>query len=375
VLCLALITGAFFGYDFFLRKEGGQPMPMQPCMEKSALSPAVGPAPVFYVDLNLPLIRKAAEERIPAEDKDAKFRTVIAYYDSLGLGRAHILLFPEPDYQALPVLILHGRDSQSLKQSLMRSGIIKHVLEPDGAGLYKIKADVVQATPVSSFPADLYRVWINEKWALYGPTSLAHLWSDGNQAMFANELVCFARTVKKPGNLIALSVHIPKEIPDGWEQDILPDSALQSNPQVAMMAEMSGSFLAALNEPLEKIRYLAVGFKFDGEKGRLLSYAQQFRDHINGAAIYEKLRGGNGENPASEGMAMKIAELIDDEWLESHLDFQDNQLTINLSWQQENDQGVFQALTHATLGFLISHSMSGDRPAEGAVETNYGQTP
>jgi hypothetical protein len=74
-------------------------------------------------------------------------------------------------------------------------------------------------------------------------------------------------------------------------------------------------------------------------------------------------------------MAMKIAELIDDEWLESHLDFQDNQLTINLSWQQENDQGVFQALTQATLGFLISHSMSGDRPAEGAVETNYGQTP
>jgi predicted Zn finger-like uncharacterized protein len=375
VLCLALITGTFFGYNFFLRKEGGQPMPRQPRKEKAALSPAAGPAPVFYVDLNLPLIRKATEERIPDEEKDIKFRTVIDFYDSLGLGRARILLFPEPEHQVLPVLILHSRESQSLEQSLMRSGIIKQILEPDGAGLYKVKAAAVQATQANGFPIDLYRVWINEKWALYGPTSLAHLWSDGNQAMFTHEIVRFAETVKKPDSLIELSVYIPKEIPDGWEQNILPDSALQSNPQVAMMAGMSGSFLAALNEPLKKIRYLAVGFKFDGERGRLLSYAQQFRGHINGAGIYEQLQSGNWENPESEAMAMKIAELIDDERLESRLDFQDNRLTINLNWQQEDDQGVFQALTQATLGFLMSQSMSGGQPSEGPVETHYVEAP
>ena len=375
VLCLALITGTFYGYNFFLRKESGLPIPGQPRMEKAALAPAVGPAPVFYVDLNLPLIRKAMEERIPADEKDMKFHTGMGFYDSLGLGRAQILLFPEPEYQVLPVLILHSRESQNLEQSLMRSGIINNILEPDGAGRYKIKAESVQAAQANGFPTDLYRVWVHEKRALYGPTSLAHLWSDGNQAVFNHELIRFAATVKKPGNLIELSAQIPEKIPDGWEQNILPDSTLLSNPQIAMLAGMSGSFLAALNESLENIRYLAVGFKFDGERGRLLSYSQQFRDHINGTGIYEQLQKGNRENPESEGMAMKIAELIDDERLDSHLDFQDNRLTIDLNWQQEDDQGVFQALTQATLGFLMSQNMSGGQPSEGPVETHYVDAP
>jgi hypothetical protein len=373
-LFLPIIVGAFLGYNYFL-KQDRQPPPGKPPTEKAAKPPAAGPAPLFYVDLNLPLIRKAAEERIPVEDKDIKFRTATAFYDSLGLGRAQILLFPEPEYQALPVLILRSRKSQRLDHSLLRSGIIRHILEPDGAGLYKIKAEAIQAAQVNGLPADLYRVWINEKWALYGPTSLAHLWSDGNQALFAHDLVRFAKSVKKPDNLIEVSVQIPERIPAGWERNLLPDSTLQSNPQVAKIAGMSAGFLAALNEPLEKIRFLAVGFKFDGKSGRLLSYAQQFRDQINGAGIYQELKSGNWENPESEGMAMKIAELIDDQRFESRLDFKDNRLSINLNWRQEDDQGVFQALTQATLDFILSQSMSAGRPSKGPVETHYVDAP
>jgi hypothetical protein len=142
-----------------------------------------------------------------------------------------------------------------------------------------------------------------------------------------------------------------------------------------MIAGIAGNFLSNLTEPFKQINALALGLKFTTDEERILSYAQEFREGVNGAGIYNQLKAGTWEDPETEGLVLNLAELLNDERLENNIRFEKNRLFVDLTWTAENDESIYRALTEATIGYLFAQTIGGGEPTSGPIKTRYKTAP
>jgi hypothetical protein len=371
---LMIIAGAYLGYTLFYKKRETPPKLIQPPTKIPEAMLETGPQPLIYLDVNLAMLRKLAEYYIPSENKDFSYQIASALYDSLHPQRGHLFLYPDPKYQFLPVLLVQSNRRAGLKEALIKKGILNQFLESSEEGTYRIKRTAVAAAGKSDFPIDLYRVRLFEKSVVFGPTTLADIWEEGDKALLSYRIVRFVDHVRKPAGLAVMSFST-KDIQEGWEKSITQSLAQDPDPQVAMIAGITGNFLSNLTKPFKQINSLALGLKFTADKERILSYAQEFREGVNGASVYKQLKTGTWEDPETEGLVLNLTELLNDERLESNIGFVKNRLSIDLTWSAEDDESIYRTLTEATIGYLFAQSMGSGEPTSGPIKTRYGTAP
>jgi predicted Zn finger-like uncharacterized protein len=371
---LLIITGAYLGFKLFYEKEA---VPLQssqmPSKDLEVLS-GNGPQPLIYMDVDLGLLRRVIANQISAEQKDLGYRIATAIFDSLSPERGHLFLYPDPEYQFLPVLLVQSNENADPKDSLIKKGILNQFLEPSTKGTYRIKGEAVASVAASGFPVDIYRVWFFKKSAVLGPKTLGPIWAMGEKALLSSGLVRFADFARKSGNLAVMSLRTA-DIRDGWEKSITEPLVQDADPQVAVIARMVGNALPKLTKPFKEINFLAIGFKFSGEKKRILSYVQEFRDGVKGAQIYKHLKEGAREDPDPEGLVLNLVQLLNDERLGRNISFEKNRLAIDLIWSEEDDESVFQSLADATMGYMLTQSPSSREPTAGPIDPRYVPAP
>ena len=374
VIFLLIIAGAYLGYTVFLKKTYTPPKVTQPPTESPEVVIETGPQPLFYLEVNLEELRELAEDFIPDDNKDLNYQIASGLFDSLHPVSGHLLLYPDPEYQFLPVLLVQSKQEDGLKQALIKKGILKQFLEPAEEGTYRIKGSMVAESARGNFPTDIYRVWLFEKSLVFGPTTLSEIWESGHQTLLSYRLVQFAEFVRKPQGLAVLSF-LTEDIQEGWEKTFIQSLGKDPDPQVAMAAGMAGNILSNLTRPFKQIDSLALGITFTADNDRLLSYAQQFRKGVDGAGIYKQLKAGKWEDPDTEGLVLSLAELLGDERIESNISFEKNRLSVDMTWSAEDDESIYQMLTEATIGYLFAQSMGSGEPTSGPIQTRYKTTP
>jgi len=369
-----IITGAYLGYTLFYKKKELLPKLIQPPAKIPEVMLETGLQPLIYLDVNLAMLREIAEYYIPSENKDFSYQIASALYDSLHPDRGHLFLYPDPNYQFLPVLLVQSNRRAGLKDALIKKGILNQFLEASEEGTYRIKRSAIAAAGKSDFPIDLYRVRLFEKSVVFGPMSLVDIWEEGDKALLSYRIVRFADHVRKPADLAVMSFST-EDIQEGWEKNITQPLAQDPDPQVAMISGMAGKFLSNLTKPFKQINSLALGLKFATDNERILSYAQEFREDVNGAGIYKQLKTGTWEDPETEGLVLNLTELLNDDRLESNISFENNRLSIALAWSAEDDESIYRTLTEATMGYLFAQSVGGGEPTSGPIKTRYGTAP
>jgi hypothetical protein len=371
---LLIIAGAYLGYIFLFKKKHAPLKLSHAPAPRSEVTPETAPEPLIYLNANLALLRKFTESYMPAENKDLGHRIATAIYDALRPEQGHVFLYPDPEYQFLPVLLVHFPKQVGLKDALIKKGVLAQFMEPSTAGSYRIKSGGAVRKHKSDFPIDIYRVWLFEKSAVFGPVRLSHLWSGGEKALLSSAIVKFAESVRKPASLAAMSFHTG-DIQDGWEKSITDPLSQNPDPQVAQIAAMAGSALSTLTQPFRQINSLAIGFQIGPQKKRILSYVQEFRRDVDGDRIYQQLKTGVWEDMETGDFVLNLVELLNDRRLDSTVDFESNRLSIDLTWSQEEDESILHSLADATIGYLFERSIVNDKPTEGSIPARYATTP
>lgn len=331
------------------------------------------PRPFMKADVDVPLTLEILDKHMPDEKKDSRYTETVALLNALNVSRIHLYLFPDATQTALPVTVIHSSKPKSLESRLKKAVAIQTKLKKMPDGSYQVKRDALPKELRNDFPMDLYRIIFWEKGAVILPKSfLPELKQPGilQQTMVSQ----MAASINTPDHMVALAFRIPENIQTGWEQKVHDLPGLKQNPQMAMVASMGGGLLARMTAPFEKIEALALAFRFIGENGRGLSYAQRFRKDIDGKKIYERLNSGETDEFDVDGVVLSLIEMFQNPQYQHKATFKKNKLTLAFTWSAEDDEAFLAQLSQATVGQLFARSMQLE-PTPGPIVTKYEDAP
>ncbi|MBW2412500.1 MAG: zinc-ribbon domain-containing protein [Deltaproteobacteria bacterium] len=331
------------------------------------------PRPFMKLDVNVPLTLEILDQHIPEEKKDDRYTDAVSFISALDVSRIHLYLFPDATQTALPVTVIHSSKPDSLETKLKKTVAIHTKLKKMPDGSYQVKKNALPKELRNEFPVDLYRIIFWEKGAIIVPKSfLPELKQPGilRQTMVSQ----MAASVNTPDHMIAVAFRIPENIQDGWEQKVHELPGLKQNPQMAMVASMSGGILARMTKPFEQIEALALAFRFSDEKNRSLSYTQRFRKNVDGRKIYEQLNSGDADEFEVDGILLSVIEMLQNPQYQHQAKFKNNKLTLDFTWSAEDDEAFLAQLSQATVGQLFEQNMQLE-PSAGPIDTKYDDAP
>jgi predicted Zn finger-like uncharacterized protein len=372
-ILLVVLVGSFAGLKIY--KDRGPTQLTSATPEQLAASSALlKEEPFLVLNLNLPLILKNIDKRVAKDKKTLRFRTAVTLAKSLKLERVEVYLYADPDDQLLPVILARGSNARHLEKIFSGQESFSKYFERKSADKYQLSQEALAKADKYSFPKEPYQVTLIEKGAVFAPVSLSAAIARNKSLLLNTDIARFAKSIADPKDLARVSIRIPKDLKKGWEKKIQKNPALEHNPQAAMIAGMGTGILSQLTDSLKPVKTLALGFRFDGQNGRALSYAQQFRLGVDGNAVYQKLNSGDLQDVEVDGVIRALIELFQDQRYKHKLQFADNQLALEFSWLKKDDEIFLSALSKATFGQLFAQSME-LTPTAGPVATEYTDDP
>jgi predicted Zn finger-like uncharacterized protein len=372
ILLLALV-GAYASFKIY--KDRGLNQLAAGTQELPAASSALlEQEPFVALNLNLPLILRNIDQRVDKDKKSLKFRTTMSMVKSLKLKRLEVFLYAGPENQVLPVILAWGSNAKHLEKIFSRQETFTKYFVHQSPGKYRLKQEALEKAETYSFTAEPYQMTLLVKGAIFAPVSISSAIAADKSLLLNTDIAGFSKSIADPKDLARVAVRIPEDLPKGWEKEIQNNPALVDNPQVAMIAGAGGSVLAQLTDSLKPVETLALGFRFTGQKGRALSYAQQFRPGVDGNAVYQKLNSDDLHEVAVDGIIGTLLELFKDRRYQHQLQFADNRLALEFSWLKKDDQVFLAALSKATIGQLFAQNM-GLTPTPGPVAAEYMEDP
>ena len=242
--------------------------------EKSINKTRATDAPFLAVRLNVPLLLAAVDQNMAEDKKDLRYKMTATIIKSFGLKDVELYLFPDVEHTFLPVIFATGEKGNSLESMLKAQANFVQVLEPLPDGSYRFKKEAIPADKQNSFPIDQYRVQFVDDMAIMAPENLSLFLQQGPASLIRTRVAQMIAAVAQPGDLATLSVRIPENLDAEWQKKIQSNPAVQQNPQANMMIAIGGGVLTQLAEPLKDVDSLAISFRLDDAKNRMLSYAQ-----------------------------------------------------------------------------------------------------
>jgi predicted Zn finger-like uncharacterized protein len=358
-LIVLVFTGLFLGYPllFHSRPPDGS-IPETPVQQAPALT-NLEKQPLVVLEADLPALRRELQSRRSLITDDPQWRFASAVLDSAGLLRAKLFLFPDPESQLLPVLVLQGKNAADLKEGFLRSNPLEGILLPAEGAAYRFSPHAVKIASAKGFSAESYRVWFHSEWVVFAPLNQSQLWKDGKKRWQSFAVARFSETLENPIRLAGLAIRFPKDLPAGWTHWLIPDSINRNDPIASQRIEAVANFLVLLERSIQQIDTMAGVFRFAGERGRSLEYAQQFRQGIDGNQVFARLQSGKN-HPDRPSIGAICSQLLHHDRLTTMVELRDNRLTVHLQWLGEDDQALLKSVLDAVFG--PTHSGKRSKP-------------
>jgi len=373
VILLAVILGVSASLDL-IRLDGWHKLFPRVAENRAATSTALQMKPFLALNLNFPIILDVVANRLDKDKKTLKFEMMMSILKSLDLKQVELYLYAEAQNQILPVILALGSNRQHLEKILNSEEPFKIYFERKSRDSYLLNKAALSDAEKSKFPVQPYQVTLIEDGALLAPVSLSGAIKKNLKLLQNSTLARFAKSIATQADLATIAIRIPASLHQGWENKIQNHPAMQSMPQAAMIAGMGSAIMSQLTGSLKSVELLGLGFRFNGQKGRALTYAQQFRPGVDGEKIFRQLAAENLADAEIDGVIRNLIELFQDHRFRHTIDFNDNRLDLGFSWSENEDNTFLTALTTATIGQLLAGSME-LTPTIGAVDTRYTPEP
>ena len=343
--------------------------------EKSAEpSPLVDIEPFLALNLNIPGIVDEIENRLEPDKKTDRTLLMVSMMKSMDLHELQLYLYSDRDNQLLPVVLVHGSSAQKLENAFNKQDSLKKYFTRKSAGSYRLNTESLNDAQKQNLPGEPYQLTILDEGAALAPISLSAMLAENPEILKNSPVAIFARSVAGKQDLASIAIRVPEDIHQGWEKKIQNHPTVRAAPQAAMIAGMGAAIMSQLTGSLKQVDMLAMGFRFTGQTGRALSYAQQFRPAVDGEKIYRQLSAAEPTDADSSGIIRNLIKLFKDQRYQHRLDFKDNRLALKFSWTEKEDEAFMTALTAATVGQMLAGSMVLS-PSPGAVQTRYAPEP
>ena len=372
-ILLLVLVGAYAGLKLYKDRWEG-PLSSGAKGQPAISSELLTHEPFLALNLNVPLILKNIDRRVEKDKKTLKFRTTMTLVKSLKLKRVDLFLYAGRQKQILPVILAWGSNAKHLEKIFARQESFEKFFERKSAGKYRFKQEALENTDNYRFSDEPYQMTLLDKGAVLAPVSVSGAIEADKNLLLSTAIAGFTESIADPQDLVRVAVRIPKGIQKGWEKEIQRNPALAKNPQAAMIAGMGSGILAQLTDSLKPGETMALGFRCNGENGRALSYAQQFRQGVDGNAVYQKLDSGDLQDVAVDGIIRALLELFQDDRYEHTLDFADNRLALEFSWSKKDDEAFLASLSKATIGQMFAQSIE-LAPTPGPIISEYKDDP
>jgi len=370
---LAGILGALIHFNVVRVDELRQYLPGSG--EKTAESAQLlDKQPFLVLNLNVPLILAALENRLSPDKKTARVQMMMSLMKSMQLGQLDLFLYAAANGRLLPVVLAHGSNRQQLENIINSQKLFKEYFTGGSGGTYRLKKDVINHAAKYQLPREPYQLTVIDTGAVLAPVPFCAAMKKNPHLLSNSTVATFVQTIGKRLDLAAIAIRVPDDIAQGWEKKIQDHPAVQINSQITMIAGMGSAIISQISGSLSPVEVLALGFRFSGQKGRALSYAQQFRPGVDGKKIYRQLAAADPAAAEINSIIRKLVELFQDQRYQHTLDFKDNRLALEFSWSESEDEAFLTALTAATIGQLFAGRMDLS-PTPGKVATRYASEP
>lgn len=370
---LAGIWGALVQFNMVKMDELRQYIPGS--VEKAAQSAQLlDKQPFLVLNLNVPLVLDALENRLKPDKKTARLQMMMSLMKSTELGQLAIYLYAAPNGRVLPVVLAHGSNRQQMENIFKGQKSFKEYFTRESSGTYRLKQDVINDAEKYHLPREPYQLTFIDTGAVLAPVPFSAAIKKRPHLLSNSTVATFAQTIGNRQDLAAIAIRVPENIIQDWEKTIQHHPAAQINSQFAMIAGLGSAIISQISGSLNPVDVLALGFRFSGQKGRALSYAQQFRPGVDGEKIYRQLAHPNPADSEINSIIRNLVELFQDQRYQHSLDFKNNRLALEFSWSEKEDETFLTALTATTIGQLFA----GGRdlpPTPGKVATRYTQEP
>ncbi len=337
-------------------------------------TPPIVIEPFAVLQLNAPLVLNALDTRVDPAKKTARLQLMMSLAKSIELEQLNLYLYLEPNNRMLPVITATGTNRRQLENLIERREPFSQYFRRKSDGRYRLKPDAIKDKDQYQLPNEPYEVIITDDGASLAPVSLADVITANPRQLAGTSVARFSQTIDNDENLAAIAIRLPDRINPGWEEKIQNYPAMQSTPQIAMMAGMGSAVVSQLTDSLEAVEILALGFRFSGQHGRSLSYAQKFRSGVNGEKIYQRLASSNPVDEQTVGIIANLIELFQDDRYQHRLDFRNDRLMLEFTWSEAEDKTFLTALSAATIGQLFAGAVELS-PSAGDIETIYATEP
>jgi len=339
--------------------------------EKAAL---LNQEPFVALNLNVPGIIDAIENRVDKEKKTLKYRMTMSILKKLDLNQLELYLYADPENHILPVIVTRGSNRRHLQEIFSKKEPFKDYFEPQADGTFLLKRDALNDAGKYNLPSQPYEVILFENEAVFAPRSFSGVFNENTSFIQDTQVAAFSKAIGNPQDLAVVAIRIAENLHKEWQTRIQKHPAIEENPQAAMVASMGAGVLAELSSSLKLVDTFGLAFRFIGNQVRTLNYAQTFRPDIDSQMIYRRLASGDLQKAVTHSIIRKLIELFQDERYTHAMQLKENRLSFEFSWAKKDDQAFLAALSEATLGQLFARSMALE-PSEGPVEIEYSDEP
>jgi hypothetical protein len=142
--------------------------------------PARAGEPFLDVVINVPQMLLAAEKSM-SNGEDG----VLSALKQCGVSTAHIFLYPDEEFEIVPVVVLDGTTRAALTHLLDGAGLLAPYVEKISVGIYRLKEAPTEPESEddidgkSQLSAGRFRIWLLKEGAIIAPVSIVKSWKQG----------------------------------------------------------------------------------------------------------------------------------------------------------------------------------------------------
>jgi hypothetical protein len=353
-------------------------------MAIATLTHAAPPAaePFLELKLNIPRALSSVVGVAPEEAKtNAVFQAKLDFVRDLKLSNAYLFLYPDADFESLPILMVTSADPTALPALVAETGLLHPHLDKVSANSYKLKPELLTDEAMEDLPLDEYRVWITKNTLLFAPISIATTWAKGAPKPMTTPVAKTLAALQSKNHALSCAVRIAKDIEETDWDEVSGELPIPAGEGSDVIATVGSEMLAEMSEAFSSIESFAFGVHLASDGQRVIEYAQEFRAAADIAALFKKITQGGNDNEDPSDLISILASVILSEDIAMTPALQGNHMSLKLAWAQESDESVLQAVGGYIMGQLMRAAMGGmgmtmsSGGDDGPVETDYTSDP
>lgn len=351
------------------------PTVVEPERQAPVKTPFVEREPFAGLKINVPRFVEATEQRIPAEQKNTTYKTVLSIIRESKVEQATVLLFSDENDTAYPVVMIKAADRQQLEKFLSEDGMVSPFVEKIDPNTYKILTQAFDPETVDWQRLNHYQIGLFENGAIIGPLNRIETWRENRVTLPEFPIFQLVEPIEKPQDIFSGVVEIPENFSKNLN-NVIHHPAIKKDIKITVVTAIISGFIDRIAESLTHVRSLGVGFGINEANRRNLRYIQKFKNGFDAKAVPDRIKNGVPGDVSMDQMTRSVVEIVKNPHLKTDVHFKNQQLSIEVQWEPEYDEMIVQTLHSAIFGGIISQAFIGDlKPTPGQIASSYIQKP